>query len=410
MVNGDATGNGITPTFGARIPTEGLNEVLRIWSGRGHLLSAIASVADEQLSEIIWNADDVRMRASRILFELLKPHFHRLPTRVASWLDAIPANIRPRKETSDSIFPGVSWTDTYKRFGWPPSSFIGKTKTRGTDLNLVTTAAWTLSNIQELREAALHLSPSADKDIVKQLNSVGDLFNEEPFFSADYFGLPDLSDIKAMRAEGRPWHNLADIAEQIFLIYRDAKQFALQLLSPDDEIRWRLFHLGILGEVLLGLTSAGCKIRSLRPIRASSTEPSFQLTSPRGHEWDLWFEGSGIWNFYKVSPPYKAVNKGAKTKGTRLSPDIILTRSPEQALIFECKFYDSNIARMVRDGYLQVSAYVNEVKTCLAANVMGVVIAPATDIPCFGLSNTVSGKVGIAPHIAVRQIVSDFVS
>jgi hypothetical protein len=51
---------------------------------------------------------------------------------------------------------------------------------------------------------------------------------------------------------------------------------ARTLLAPDEEFRWRPFHLAVLGEIIAALKDLGATVESLRPLGRddTSTGPS----------------------------------------------------------------------------------------------------------------------------------------
>ena len=73
----------------APIPEAGLAEVLSKWIGRGQLFEGLAASIDEA-DERAWSAHDLRARAHRLLFEQMMPDLIGLPSRLATWLDALP--------------------------------------------------------------------------------------------------------------------------------------------------------------------------------------------------------------------------------------------------------------------------------------------------------------------------------
>ena len=87
----------------------------------------------------------------------------------------------------------------------------------------------------------------------------------------------------------------------------DLLTFARQHLLPDDDIRWRLFHLGVLGKLLKVLRSRGASITSLRPLSGAASSGPAYLVELDGRCWDLWFEAAAIWDYYGQPSPYQAL-------------------------------------------------------------------------------------------------------
>ena len=70
---------------------------------------------------------------------------------------------------------------------------------------------------------------------------------------------------------------MASVAQVLVEAEKSVDFLIYQVLMPDDEIRWRLFHLAILGVLLIALRDAGCQITSLRPLSPKSSGPNYEV-------------------------------------------------------------------------------------------------------------------------------------
>jgi hypothetical protein len=107
------------------VPDAGLAAVLASWSGRGSLFEAL-SVPLEEREVRRWTSFDVRLRADRVLLSLLEPALMRWPKRTSEWLDYLPASKKHTRVVEQAPFAGVAWAETRRRFGWPPTAFVGR--------------------------------------------------------------------------------------------------------------------------------------------------------------------------------------------------------------------------------------------------------------------------------------------
>jgi hypothetical protein len=177
-----------------------------------------------------------------------------------------------------------------------------------------------------------------------------------------------------VRAAGRPWTALAHAAELVATEERSLDELARLLLQPDDELRWRLFHLGCLGTLLTALRDRGCTLRSRRPI-GIGTGPAYTVATPQHGDWDLWFEAGGLWRHYGIPAPYVEATKGLPGAGQPLGADIALIRHHHDAIVMECK-YSADPTYIGRDGYHQALTYLTEIRSRVTPRATAVVVGP----------------------------------
>lgn len=389
------------------IPETGLTEVLGVWAGRGELWDALA-VPEEVRSERRWNRQAIRCRAHRILLERVAPALARWPSNVILWMDFLPASRKHARVVRGEPFSGVSWSSTRLRFGWPPAAFVGREAERGADMLHVATLRWTLEQLAIVRADAVRAYPEADIGIRPQLDAAISLLAIDPV-SAATGAPPGRPETMALRYEGAPWGAVAEVAEEFRAVERSVTELAWRLLLPDHAIRWRLFHLSILGVLLASLRKTGCVITSLRPVGAWARGPAYSVTDSRGRFWDLWFEASGIWTYEDAISPYIEATAGLPGAGRPLGADLLLICPGEYALVLECK-YSENAEIVARDGYYQATTYAAEIRSRLARKVTSVVVGPEGVIATPSFSQTTTAEIGTLPPSGIPDLIERFLA
>jgi hypothetical protein len=386
------------------IPEDGLAEVLRAWTGRGSLWDALAVPLDVE-DHRKWSARDIQLRAHRVLFERIIPHLEAWPTRVNVWIDLLPAARTHERVVKDVPFSGVSWAATRARFGWPPKGFVGREAERRADMLLVTTLRWTLDRLLRVRQDAVRAFPDIGPTVSAQLDAASRLLNIDPVASASG-SEPRNPELLALRREGAPWGAVATIAEELRDIENSVEHLIDRLILPDDEIRWRLFHLAVLGRLLVALRSCGCTIKSLRPLSAGTSGPAYSIVDQVGRRWELWFEASGIWSHRGVTSPYTEATRGCYGAGRALGADLMLVRGDVQALIFECK-YSNDQEVVARGGYYQAMTYATETRARLVEKVTSYAIGPEGVVRFASSTATPIGVVGTSPPSGMQSIIQE---
>lgn len=361
------------------VPDAGLREVLRSWSGAGELTRALAFVGSEDWAQREWRALDVQRRAHRVLaLELVGP-IGLWPTSRRSWDDALPAMSTRERFWSERATPKVDWRRTFQR-GWPPDHFATRRRRRGADELLTTALRWTVDRVLAVLSDASALHPEIAAPVRNQLAILRSLVDRDPLQSA-IPERPGPAELASMRAAGRPWRAVSTVAARLNAVDRlGAEAYAYRYLLPDDEARPRLYHLGVLGEVLLAAIDHGASVISLRPIADGHAGPVYSITDERERRWDVWFEGAGAWPAYGVVEPYVRVGGGLRylngvpVANRPLSPDILLILPGCAALVVECKYSDADPA-YVASGYSQAVAYESEL-LAIAPRVVAAVIGP----------------------------------
>lgn len=386
------------------IPQRGLDETLRAWTGQGQLWAALAAVTDP-VAERRWTAGDVRRRAHRVLFQELEPLLLRWPTKVRSWLEALPAESRRDRVVVAAPIGGTLWAAT-RRLGWPPRHFHARPRSREPDTLLVTNVRWLLEGLLEVRRSAAVPGSEAQVSARERADVAIGLLEYEPIASAAGIA-PSPSDLLALRGEGRPWTAAVPVARALRgLDGAGLAELARRVIEPDEDLGWRLFHLAILGELLHALRTSGASVVSTRPIGASVAGPAFKVEDAEGRTWDLWFEAAGAWARYGRPSPYGQASTGVPGAGSALGTDLMLIRPDEAALLLECK-YSMDPGVVARSGYEQALAYAVEAHEFAAGNVSAVVVGPAEVVRAIGYAETLAGPVGIIHPDAIPAVVEN---
>jgi len=395
-----------------RIPLDGLRATLSVWSGRG-VLKTLENLPPGPDVEMSWSKGDVRRRAARVLIERLitmptqAPLIPRLPKRGRDWQDAIPAAIHTYMWQDETPKHGVSWVQTFVKFGWPPKNFVGKSRQRTSDLQLLSTASWVAYRVIELVEEATRLFPDVADSVRHEVDALVefiDLVGMPPFpLGAPH---PSKEELTNLKSEGYPWGVLASIAQEIIRFEVDPVACAFDLIVPDNTLSWRLYHLSVTGLVLIALRNLGAYVDSLRPVGDWGSGPAYKA-SYNGRILDIWFEASGIWNRERKTSPYAEASVGvANTRS--LGADILLCDKSSVALALECKFYAGNGEGAARDGFLQATTYSSELRAKLFDKVWSCVVMPNDQVSQPGWTTLPSGPVGIISHGELGETLKRF--
>lgn len=192
---------------------------------------------------------------------------------------------------------------------------------------------------------------------------------------------PDRLVLQALASSGYPWRNLSKTAELILRAQQDPKFLAFELLEPDEQIEWRLFHLATFGSTVAALRSSGFRIEWKAPIGGLRPGPQIAAISPEGTPWDLWFEAAGARNFYHVgSSTYRSTVASIKGVGAPIGADVVFMHQGKRALVLECK-WSPNPQYVGRDGYHQVASYALDALNGLVGEVWAFIVGPAEIIP-----------------------------
>lgn len=402
----DADTRGLTLS----VPREGLDTVLRYYSGRGQLLlDAIASRPPDDGIEVRrdWSRSDVDRRIARVMFQRLLPALSAWPTSASQWLEAIPVELLHERLESEHIQAGVSWPET-RRKGWPPRRFSIRRRSRTSDAFILTALRWTLDELMQLADQVESIDSSIVGAVRAPLSAARTVVEIEPLRSTEAIRPPS-GDLAALRGAGRPWAGVALVAAELLRLRSNQLDGLVEeLIWPDPDLRGRLFHLGVLGVVLKAAADLGAAVEGKTPVLGGTKGPTFEI---RFNEltWQLWFEAAGIWNHYGHLSPYREATRGLRDVSQPIGADLVLIREGHSALIIECK-YSSNLDVVARQGFHQVAAYVLELRSRLVENVRGVVVGPEEIVTNESETATLCGPVGFVPPGRLGPLVRSTLS
>ncbi|RDV46347.1 hypothetical protein DOE76_04210 [Leifsonia sp. ku-ls] len=340
------------------VPLDGVVYVLSGWSGQGSLYQALSVLEEPDATERAWDEKTIRSRAGRILIEHIRADLERWPQSVEEWLPHLPIASHSRSLVSRIPHGRVDWRETSRRFGWPPSAYVARLREREIADVTVSTLAWTVNAIDRIvvqakRRGALEQSvPALDLPLSAARDALA--YTRVP----DDLPRPVRHDLESLRTSGKPWSDVQPVTEKIVRSETDLAWFALQLLAPDPEFRWRLYHLAVLGHVLMALRAEGATIRWQTPMGSGASGPNFVARMLDGTAVDVWFEASGSRKHYKQGEStYRRVMRSVLGSESSIGADLgLFIPSRGHALLLECKFssYGPYIAR---NGYHQAAGY-----------------------------------------------------
>jgi hypothetical protein len=377
--------------------------VLRAWVGRGQLVKVLNQLAGDELPRT-WRPEDTQLRADLMLFLDLVPLIQRLPGSARQWIDLLPAQSRRRQAVADTPSGATSWVDTRRRYGWPPSAFVNRHRDRVAHELLSSVLAWVGDEVLRLARRASVIDSAVSGRVSSQLDSLSRVFGVG--LVAPGAGEPLPSELAAVEREGAVWRRLVDVARRIRSA--SAPELAASLLMPVPELRPTLFQLGVLGELLMALRSAGAAVVSTSPLSFVTGREQFHVTHG-GQVWHLWMEAGGSWQRYGASSLYRSLTTGLRAQTRPLAPDLMLILPGEAAFVLECK-YSANPDYVGRTGLAQTLLYMTDVGASMAGRVEGVVIAPNGIAGDITSERTPAGRLGIASPSAAVERAAEFVA
>jgi hypothetical protein len=385
------------------VPEAGLDHVLRAWVGRGQLVKVLNQLAGDELPRS-WRPEDTALRADLMLFLDLVPLIERLPVSVRQWSDLLPAQSRRRQAVADAPSGATSWVDTRRRYGWPPSAFVNRHRERVAHELLSSVLAWVGGEVLRLSRRASTIDDGVASGVSGQLDSLAAVFDVGLVSSgADE---PRPSELAAVEREGAVWRRLVEVACRIRAA--SMPELAAELLLPVPELRPTLFQLGVLGELLLGLQSAGASIVSTSPLSFVTGREQFHV-SYGGWVWHLWMEAGRSWQRYGASSLYRSLTTALRAQTRPLAPDLMLILPGEAAFVIECK-YSANADYVGRTGLAQTLLYMTDVGASMASTVEGVVVAPEGVVGDATSAHTPAGRLGLASPSVGAQKAVEFVA
>jgi hypothetical protein len=302
----------------------------------------------------------------------------RLPIEPAGWLAHIPVTTTSSREVSGRMPRPTDWAATARRFGWPPTNFVGHPRSRVRDETTLQVLAWTARRLDRMLRDVKPLAKLLATRVEPHITAIAQVVNLE---LADVDpARPDRLDIRSLAGSGTPWSTLATVTGALVRAETDLEFLAYEIIEPLPDLEWRLFHLSVLGEVLATLRGLGGRVRWTAPLSASqSTGPQFQITLGQ-NTWDLWFEAEGAAKMYGVESPYWTATSAVNVTQKTIGADVMLCLPGVKALMFECK-WSIDGTYVGRDGYHQASSYLLEARAGIATDAWSYVIGPTEIVP-----------------------------
>ena len=195
---------------------------------------------------------------------------------------------------------------------------------------------------------------------------------------------------------------------------RDAEFVAFDLIAPDPDIGWRLFHLAVYGMVIRSLRNHRFVVTWRRPLSGTRPGAQIEAIAPSGSSYDLWFEAAAARTLYGLprSAFYDAVRSIDGTGGP-IGVDVMLINPGERALLLECK-WSSNPQYVGRYGFHQASSYALDTISGLARDVWSFVVGPADVVPetnvALGLRDDLGVVLGSTAPEKVGDVVAAFLA
>lgn len=356
-----------------------MKEITGVWTGDGKVIELVSAVAEPD-ALIAWTPDEVRSRVRRVLLGLLEPYIAQWPASLGHWERCLPTATATERMVSSTLRSRIDWVASAREHGWPPRRYVVRARRRVVGGVAIETLAWLAA---ELSDALARLDPRDAPLLIDRIAPPVRLLREvAERFAHDIEPVrPSHVELRSLEASGPPWRAVAQAARLAVRATRDPEFLAFELLEPDADLQWRLFHVSSFGYAIAGLRSTHCSIRWNMPLRGPRTGPQLSAVQPDGRSWDLWFESAGARSHYEVgSSTYASAVAGVPDTGGPIGSDILLIRPGERALVLECK-WSADASYVGRDGYHQVSSYVLDTLNGLAPQVWGFVVGPEEVVP-----------------------------
>ena len=367
------------------LPRDGIREIARSWSGAGRLFTALSTTLEDPWHHS-WTRRDLRRRASRVLLGMLEPELMALPKTERSWLEYLPILVQAERTVRNSPNNAVNWPSSVRYYGWPPRRYVSRAQRTIIDEIPIATLVWVLARLSDYVADVKRIDRELVERVEHQVNVLEKVITSVVSDAPD--ARPDRTDLLALSHSGYPWRNLSVIASLIDQAEQDS-EFAFQLLEPDSDIQYRLFHLSTYGSVISALRNEGHHVAWKFPLGMSGEGPAVQTSTSSGLTWDVWFESGRSRAYYKTSQSmYPAVVSSITGVGSPLRSDVLLIdhHNRDRALILECKWSESP-SYIGRDGFHQIASYALDASNGLAGEVWSFIVGPQELIPAVNVAS-----------------------
>ena len=411
----------MTPDLGD-IPTRGLLEALSSWALAGGMTSVQALRAAVGSLQTLdadndWSPRDIRRRATRMAWEHLRPIVMMLPDSSEEWMDALPAVGVTHAMWSDTPQYPVDWAASVRRMGvWPPPAsrqptYLTRRRSKERHEPIVSAIAWGRTQFLATLAEAESLGAIASRDARDRIEALPAVAAPVP---------PNFAEVEALRLLGKPFAELSAAILTILTLERDPFTYARDLLLPDNEFRWRLFHLGCYGEILAEAVDRVGPIASTRPLVAGTQRPTHVLRDGVKTDvtYEFWFEASGLWRLRPGPTPHEEVAKAVHGTRGGLIPDICVIRRRDDVIerlaLAEVK-YSRNGQYIFGSGYPEALGYGLAAVGHFGVDTLSLVTAPNEMVAGDGASvqQSISGcqlQTGVGTPATVARLFIDWIT
>ena len=359
------------------VPRAGLSELFRVWTGDGPLVDAVAACSGDDGVE--WTPASVRRRSRRVLLGMLEDDLLALPSTLREWTAYLPLESVSRRQVHCSPRSGTRWAETVRRFGWPPSAYETRARSRQINAEPLATLAWLARRLTACVADVRDISPDLCRRLEEHVGGLSGAIAQTPGHGREC--PPDRSELLALAHGGFPWRVISRIAALVARAERDLEFLAYSLLEPDPDMESRLFQISTFGSLVSAIRTHGCRITWKSPLGSSTSGPHVEVKTREDATWDLWFDSGSARTYYSApqSAYWSAVESIAGV-GSSIRPDMLFIRHPYRALVLECK-WSAEPSYVGRDGYHQASSYALDTLNGLASEVWSFVVGPQEIVP-----------------------------
>lgn len=397
------------PRLIASIPSAGLAEVLRGWSGEGSIFDSLAFVSTPEAFD--WTARDIQRRARRVLLALIDPVSGTWPRTAGEWEEYLPSSSVSDQVVARVPRGSVNWRETQRRYGWPPREFLGRRRRRVIDEVTVGTLAWLSQELRQVVDDVRQLSAITAERVGARLDVIDETLRPWGDIGP---ARPDRLDLLSLRSSGYPWTSVAQAGEVVVRAELDPEFIAFDLIAPDPDIGWRLFHLASYGMVIRALRNHRFLVSWRRPLSGTRPGAQIEAIAPSGTGYDLWFEAGAARSAYGLAKAayYDAV-RAMEGVGGPIGVDVMLIEPGARALLLECK-WSTNVQYVGRYGFHQSASYALDALGGLVNEVWSFVVGPHDVVPetsvAIGLHERMGVVLGSTSPAHIGDVVSAFLT
>ena len=387
------------------IPPAGVHEVLRGWSGEGSIFESLAYVSSPDALD--WTTSDIQRRARRVLLGIVEPLTATWPRTARAWEEYLPSSTVAERRVSLIPAGSVNWLETRRAGGWPPREFTLRTRRRVMDETPIATLAWLSRHLRVVLDDVRPSAPVTAELLEARLLEVETAL--APWEDIEAVR-PDRLSLLSLRTSGYPWTSVAAAADLAVRAERDAEYIAFDLIAPDPDLGWRLFHLAVYGMVLRALRNHRFVVTWRRPLAGTRPGAQVEAIAPSGTRFDLWFEAGAARSSYGLEKAaYHDAVGAIEGVGGAIGVDVMLIAPGARALLLECK-WSTNPRYVGRYGFHQASSYALDALAGLADEVWSFVVGPQEIVPETSAATSLFEPMGLVLGSTAPGMIGDVVA